>query len=149
MTEFDAIEDLAKCYGDNCLQLSPIDDENLPHEYSLKAIRFAQNQENCTEPVILPVFDEFDDTAINNPVLWLHLLIDTCEGFEESQDYTEWRLNEGYPDTSFFKSLYASYKEKVPKLRKIIGTDIKAINAHHLEFNTNVAQALRAYQFDE
>ena len=144
-SELMKIEGLARCYKENHLMLSVL--ERIPEltEWSLREIEFCANTEAGDMCCTVIVFDEYDDAEIQNPVLWLHLVIDTCNGYEEAQDYNEWRLNEGYPDTDYFKSLYQSYSVIVPEIRKIIG-DVETIGLYHIEFNTSITQALREYR---
>ena len=76
----------------------------------------------------------------------LHLILDTCQGFEEAKDYHEWRKNEGYKDTALFQSLYQQYSILIPKIRDIVGHEVIAIDSFHIEFGTNIAEVLRSYE---
>ena len=145
MIKHRVIEGLAECYTSNKLVLTICDEDEKLREASLKNIRLCQKNAETPESIIVTVFDEYDDTTIQNPVLWLHLIVDTCQGFEEAANYDEWRLNEGYKDTAFFESLYSSYADIIPRIRNIIGKDVRALDSHHIEFNTDLAQALRNY----
>ena len=146
MTEYSTIDDLADCYTGNKLSLDIMESDPSLDSESLKNIQLSYINADSLESLGVIVFDEYEDTNIQNPVLWLHLIVDTCEGFEEAVDYREWRANEGYKDTPFYQSLYATYAEVIPKIRKVIGREVKAVDAHHIEFNTDVAKALRNYQ---
>ncbi|NKB36017.1 MAG: hypothetical protein GKR93_02455 [Gammaproteobacteria bacterium] len=146
MSEHKVIKELAECLKANKLVLSINERNSHMREYSLQNIQLSQNKADGSKAIVVPVFDEYDDTRIQNPVLWLHLIVDTCEGFEQAANYDEWRSNEGYKDSDFFSSLYADYTDLIPKIRTIIGSDIRAIDSHHIEFNTDIAQALRNYQ---
>jgi|GEM_PF-2844249 hypothetical protein len=141
MSEIEIIEAIARCYKDNNISLFILDITPELSQESLREIKLSVD--NISTSII--VFDEFNDVEIQNPILWLHLIIDACEGFEEAKDYHEWRLNEGFHDTAFFQSLYQQYTLLVPEIRKIIGHAVKAVDSHHIEFNTNIAIALREY----
>jgi len=146
MTEMNTIADLADCYTSKKLALVIMDSNATLDDVSLKDIQLSYKNAEYAESITVTVFDEYEDTKINNPLLWLHLIIDTCEGFEEAVDYREWLLNEGYKDTPFFQSLYARYSEVIPQIRAVLGNKVKAVDAHHIEFNTGIAKALRNYQ---
>ena len=146
MTETNTIDELAACYKSNKLSLVIMDANVTLDDESLKDIQLSYKNAEYADLITVTVFDEYEDTKIKNPVLWLHLIIDTCEGFEEAIDYREWLLYEGYKNTPFFQSLYARYSEVIPKVRALVGNKVKAVDAHHIEFNTSIAKALRNYQ---
>ncbi|MGK0224160.1 MAG: hypothetical protein ACI9ON_003409 [Limisphaerales bacterium] len=51
-----------------------------------------------------------------------------------------------YKDTPLFQSLYQQLSNTIPKIRDIIGAEVTAIDYHHIEFNTDIAKALREYK---
>ena len=136
---------LADCYKNKKLILSIEKETNALSEESLRMITI-QNNTDCNSAVSIVVSDEYRDTEINNPILWLHLVVEACEWFEEAGDYLTWRQDLGFKDNVFFKELYATLKIDVPKIRGLIGYKVKAIDHHHIEFNTDVAQALRNFE---
>jgi len=91
-------------------------------------------------------FHEYNDAEIQNPLLWLHLILDTFQSFEEASDYDALRKNEGYKDTPLYQSLYLQHSNTIPKIRAIIGVDVTVIDYHHIEFNTGIAKALLQYK---
>jgi len=138
------ISALAKCYKNKHLILSV--EKEIKHltEESLREIT-VNNLEGIQSAVKLIVFDEYRDADIDNPILWLHLVVEACEWFEEADDYLIWRQDLGFKDNDFFLELYERLKNNVPEIRKLIGYDVKAIDHYHIEFNTDVAQALRNF----
>lgn len=139
IAELKIIDEMAKCYIVNHLSLSVLECKPDLAEESLREIKLCAGNDQCFN---ITIFDEYDDAEIQNPVLWLHLVIDTCCAFENPQDYDEWRKDEGYADNDFYKSLYQQYAVVIPEIRKVIG-DVITIGYHHMEFNTNIAWTLR------
>ncbi len=136
---------LADCYKNKNLILSVEKETNPLSEESLRVISI-QNSTDSNNVVAIVVSDEYRDADINNPILWLHLVVEACEWYEEANDYLTWRQDFGFKDNAFFQDLYTSLKVVVPKTRELIGYDVKAVDHHHIEFNTDVAQALRNYE---
>jgi len=143
MSDKETIKQIANCYTNKKLSLSVLEEKPALAEESLREIQIQTG--NTTLTII--IFDEYKDLDIQNPVLWLNFIIDTCQSFEEEKDFHEWRKNEGYKDTDFYQSLYQTYSELIPKIREIIGTEVRAIDYQHIEFNTDIAKALRVYKF--
>jgi len=139
----DAINALSKCYLDRGLKISVLTEDPILREESLRQVTLATTHQDTQNEIIITLFDEFRDADCQNPVLWLHLIMDTCTGFEESEGYDEWRLNEGFKNTAYFQSLYMEYARLVPVVRKIVGDEIKPLDSFHFELNTDTAKALR------
>jgi hypothetical protein len=99
-----------------------------------------------TEKLVVPVYDEFRDALIENSALRLHLILQTCEYYEESADYNAWLLDIGIHHCAAAAEVYARIENLVPKLRSILGHEIRAVPDWDIEFNTDVAQALRALE---
>ena len=94
---------------------------------------------------IVPVFDEFCDVELDNAAVWFHLVLETCECFEEAKDYKEWLIDfNGLTDNALSQSLFDDLKILVPKLRSQLGKTPLAIDSSEIEFNTNIAKDLRA-----
>lgn len=142
MSNKETIEKIANCYNDKQLSLTVLAEKSELAQEFLKEIQLKAGDTT----LIIIIFDEYNDLNIANPVLWLNLIIDTCQGFEEARGYDEWRENEGYKDNDFYQSLYHEYLAVVPNIRNIIGEQVKAIDYYHIEFNTDIAKALRAYK---
>ena len=145
MSELSAIEAIAECYRNCRLNLTVLQEKAELRIHSLREISF-----DCDElerPIVLTCFDEYRDCELDNPVLWLHLILDCCEGYEEATDFGVWVTHEGFSgDDHFFFSLYRLLAEQVPNIRKVIGAEVRAVDSEHLQFGTNVATELRAYQ---
>jgi hypothetical protein len=142
-TDMNAINALLNCYRDRGLKLSVLAEDPELREESLRQITLTSGDSGFEDGVVVTVFDEFRDADCQNPVLWLHLVMDACAGFEESRDYDEWRLNEGFKDTAFFQSLFAQYAALMPVVRMIVGDGLMPLDAFHFELNTGTAKALR------
>lgn len=142
MTEINIIEKLAGCIRKGIFSIQVLPDKTSLSEYSLKEIQIVSEDEK----LLFTVYDEYNDTDIQNPVLWLNLIVDTCSAFEEAEGYKTWLSDEGYDDTPYFQSLYQEYAKIIPKVRKLIGDDIEAIAYQHFEFNTATAKKLREYK---
>lgn len=142
MSDLEIIETLAKCIRDKTFSLSVLPTNKHLSEYSLNEIQIAHQNEN----IVMTVYDEYHDTKIDNAVLWLNIILDTCIAYEEAKDYNTWLSNEGYPDNSFFRSLYQQYENIIPQVRAIIGFDLEVISYSHFELNTDTAKALRQYK---
>ncbi|MFT4816979.1 MAG: hypothetical protein ACI80L_001359 [Pseudohongiellaceae bacterium] len=142
MSNLKTIRSIANCYKANNLCLSVLPEKPELADQSLRDIQLKNNDTTLT----ITVFDEYKDTEIQNPILWLHLILDTCQSFEEASDYDTWRKNEGYQDTPLYQSLYQQLSNTIPKIRDIIGSEVTAIDYHHIEFNTDIAKALREYK---
>ena len=146
MSDLEIIHEIARCYKNNGLTLSILENKLELSNESLREIQLCVGKKPGNKCLTIIVFDEYKDAEIQNPILWLHMVLDTCQGFEEAKDYHEWRKNEGYKDTAFFQSLYQQYSILIPKIRDIIGHKVKTIDSFHIEFGTNIAKALRSYE---
>lgn len=92
-----------------------------------------------------PFMDEYDDIIQENPVVLLNFIVQECEFFEEASGYEVWCEDIGVnKDKKSSRDLYEELEVKVPQIRKLIGSEIKALNHYDIEFNTGLAQALRA-----
>ena len=92
----------------------------------------------------VPVFDEFNDVALHNPVIWFHLVLQTCEYFEDADSFEPWLVDNGLKHNALSELLYVEIKQLVPQLRQYLAGAPPAINDHDIEFNTFTAQDLRA-----
>lgn len=142
MAELERIEKLAACYKENNLRLTVSDWQEPAAREFIRDIQLQVEDKTIT----VPVFDEYSDTDIDNPILWLNLILDSCVGFEEAEDYSVWLQDEGYKDNVFYQSLYQHYAEVIPLVRQYLGNEIKSIDCYHFEFNTDTAKALREYK---
>lgn len=146
MSNLERIAEMVKCYKNNDLILSVLDERSELSDESLREIQLCVDRKPGNKCLTVIVFDEYKDAEIQNPILWLHMILDTCQGFEEAKDYQEWRKNEGYKDTAFFQLLYQQYSVVIPKIRDIVGQKVKAIDSYHIEFRTDIVETLRSYE---
>jgi len=92
----------------------------------------------------VPCFDEYDDARIESRVVRLHLVLDACDCFEEAPNFDTWRRDLGLPDDVVCREMYAQLKNVVPAIRSLVGTKAAPIDPRTIEFNTDLAAALRA-----
>ena len=119
MSEFEMVEAIASCYIQNQFEITVADVQSVLSEHSLRELSIRRQDTPIADSISLIVFDEYGDADIDNPVLWLQLILTTCETFEESENYQQWLKDEGYQDGEFFQSLYIQYQQQIPKIRKI------------------------------
>lgn len=92
----------------------------------------------------IPVDDEYEDVKHGNPVVLLHLVLQECEFYEDAEDYLVWCKDVGLKAADVtVRSIYFELREIVPQIRALLG-NLKAVPGYDIEFNTDVAQALRA-----
>ena len=139
-----AIDALASCYQNKGLEITVLADNPVFQCESLRKFRLATKNDDRTAELIMTVFDEFRDADCPYPVLWLNLILVACAGFEESKNFTDWCLNEGFGNSAFYKSIYQEYSRQVPGVRKIVGASIKPLDSFHFELNTETAKTLQA-----
>lgn len=97
------------------------------------------------QQIVIPIMDEFSDIEIGNPIVLLHFVLSECEMYEEASDITQWAQDVGLKlSHSSTHIIYRELYETVPRIRALIGSEIKAISTYEIEFNTGVAKALRA-----
>lgn len=94
---------------------------------------------------IVPVDNEYEDVELNNPVVFLDMILREVEYFEESKNFIEWlsvsaELSKDKETINFYRSL----KEITPNIRSIVGKEVKAIPYSEIELNTGMAKALRS-----
>lgn len=92
----------------------------------------------------LAVDDEYDDATEGNQALLLHLVLATCECFEEADDFVEW-AEEAEMDAakSWTRQLYQELAGVVPRIREAVGPEAKAISSWDFNLNAGAARVLR------
>jgi len=92
----------------------------------------------------IEVDDEYGDATDENPALLLHLVLATCECYEEAEDVLEWAV-EAELDASegWVRELFQRLGAVVPKIRDLVGSEVKAIPAWDFTLNSGAARALR------
>ena len=127
------------------LKSSDIVLEVLPSKEELVSISYAEIQvQTDGSCYVIPVFDEFKDVQLDNPILWFHLVVEACEYFEDVEQYDAWRLDVGLNDEEIVSEIYQHLKRTVPLLRQHIGISVKAISDYDFQLNTGITQKLRA-----
>lgn len=94
---------------------------------------------------IVAVYNEYEDIELNNPVVFLDMILREVECFEENKAIKNWAFENAVKPTDrdairFYKNL----KECAPKIRAIVGNNVKSIPYFDIELNTGIAKALRA-----
>ncbi|MCP4457958.1 MAG: hypothetical protein GY816_08040 [Cytophagales bacterium] len=73
-----------------------------------------------------------------------HLVLIECEEYEDTTDFLDWAKSSGLnPSELSVERVYAELKEFVPKLREIIGPDVKPLLSFDFEMNMGSAYKLR------
>jgi len=93
---------------------------------------------------IIPVDNEYKDVELNNPMLFLNMILEEITHFEESDSFLDWlsgvhQLSKD-PETQEF---YERIKKCTLDIREIVGDEIEPIPYFEIEMNTSLAQALR------
>ena len=96
--------------------------------------------------ITIPVFDEYKDCELNNPVVWYHLILEAMEYFEEAKSPEDWFSDIGIREDELSYNIYHRLMKIVPIVRNITGSTAKAISDYDIQFNTHIAKALRACQ---
>lgn len=136
----DPIDALCGLLEERSLRLEVLPENADLARHDLREIRLHVGDES----VVLPVFDEFRDSDLPSQVVRLHLLLDACECFEEAADASTWRSDLGLPKEPIVEAAYRRLAIGVPQVRAWIGRDVRAINAHDIEFGTTLATRLRS-----
>lgn len=118
--------------------VEPASAQHQPH--SIRVLRI----KHAAEQWAVPCFDEFGDAEIESHVVRLHLVLDACECFEEAPDFETWRRDLGFPDEPVCREIHAQLATVVPAVRSLLGSEAAPIDSRAIEFNTDLAQALRA-----
>ncbi|RNC83150.1 MAG: hypothetical protein ED557_10590 [Balneola sp.] len=139
---YSEINALKKCIIENDLTFEAISpkrlDVNFHYDEEVK-MRFGDQE------FIIPVDNEYSFVELNNPVVFLHLILEEIEYIEDSKDLYEWTGNMiqlTYDEK--IVALYNGLKEVAPQIRAIVGKEVRAIPHFDIELNTGLAKALRA-----
>ena len=94
---------------------------------------------------IIPVDNEYEDVELNNPVVFLDMILREIECFEEHKSISEWAfINAVKPKSREAVQFYKTLKEAAPAIRSIVGQNVKSIPYFEIELNTGLAKALRS-----
>ncbi len=114
--------------------------KELPDPYVRIQITLLLNQIS----LIIPAWDEYKDAQTRHPVLMLHLALMECEEYEDTTDFIDWAKSSGLnPSEPSVERVYAELKEFAPKLREIIGPEVKPLPSFDFEMNMGTAYKLR------
>jgi hypothetical protein len=92
----------------------------------------------------LPVCDEYEDVDEANPLVLLHLLLREIEYYEDAEDYLVWCEDTGLKaEDELSRSIWFELREVAPKIRRLFGSELKAIDDFDFEMNTGITKALR------
>lgn len=113
---------------------------NQDHLYDEEIKMIYNNQE-----FIIAVYNEYEDVELNNPVVFLDMILREVESFEESKSINEWAFDNAVkPKNREAIEFYKILKEASPKIRSIVGEKVKSIPYFDIELNTGMAKALRS-----
>ena len=88
--------------------------------------------------------DEYKEATEQNQALLLHFVLDTCECYEETEDFLEWAKEAELDSTvGWVLELYRELGEKVPQIREVVGTEVRALSSWDFSLNAGAAQYLR------
>ena len=93
---------------------------------------------------IVAVDNEYGDVELNNPIVFLDMILREIEYFEESENFMAWlsvsaELSKNKETISFYRTL----KKVTPIIRSIVGKEVKSIPYFEIELDTGMAKALR------
>jgi len=92
----------------------------------------------------IEVDDEYGDATDEKPALLLHLVLATCECYEEAEDVLEWAVEaELDPSEARVQDLFSRLGDVVPRIREVVGREVKAVPAWDFTLNSGAARALR------
>jgi len=140
--QYPQIEQLRKAVRNHNITLTaePVDEDLQKLYWRRVKLTFFANKIS----LIIPVDDECQDVDKGNQLVMFHLVVDTCEAYEEAEDFLVWCKDNGLDTASVSAgNIYYELKEVIPKVREIIGPDIQAISSWDFQMNTDVAQVLR------
>lgn len=94
---------------------------------------------------IIPVDNEYGDVEINNPIVFLDMILREIEYFEESENFIAWlsvsaELSKNKETINFYRTL----KQVAPIIRSIVGKEVKSVPYFEIELDTGMAKALRS-----
>lgn len=139
--EFPAIDELKEVIVRHNLSFAVAKSKKeLPNPYVRIQVTLLLNQIS----LIIPAFDEYEDAKKEHPVLMFHLVLTECEDYEDATDFVDWAKTSGLnPSEPRVVRVWDELKEFVPKLREIIGSEIKSLSGFDFEMNMGVAYKLR------
>lgn len=77
--------------------------------------------------ISIPVLDEYEDVDLKHPAVLLHLILQECEAYDESEDFLVWTAELGLdPRDPVVRQIYFELRDVVPQLRTVFGNEIKS-----------------------
>ncbi len=93
---------------------------------------------------IVAVYNEYEDIELNNPVVFLDMILREVECFEETKSIKNWAFDNAVkPKDKEAIRFYRALQKSAPKIRAIVGNKVKSIPYFDIELNTGMAKALR------
>lgn len=139
MNETDPVEALKQYYQTHDIELQALPRCAPYNVYGMRVIRLSRDKETF----FVPVTDEYGDSDIESPLVGLHLVLQTCEYFEQAEGYTHWLEDIELQDTQFAQELYQRLEILLPELRRVLGFQIKAISDWDIQLGTAIIRRLR------
>jgi hypothetical protein len=94
--------------------------------------------------VSIAVDDEYGDATEDNQAILLHLVLASCECYEEGEDLLEWAREAGMDvSKEWVRELYDQLRDVVPRIREVVGSDVRAISSWDFNLNAGAARTLR------
>ena len=131
-----ALHDLAQSLSAEITAMPPRDELR---SMSLREICITTAEQR----MLIIVSDEYADADTACKAILLHLLLKTCEYYEDAANQCTWCQDMELPDNHFSTALYEELGMLVPKLRDIIGRHVCSISDYDIQFNTAIAKELR------
>ena len=94
--------------------------------------------------VSIAVDDEYGDATEDNQAILLQLVLAACECYEEADDVLEWAREAGMDvSKDWVRQLYDQLRDVVPRIREVVGSDVRAISSWDFTLNAGAARTLR------
>jgi hypothetical protein len=137
--EIEALEKTLKDH-DLLLRVEPEPEDSQSSER--RRVRLTRGQGDLDLSIL--VDDESGDATDEHQLLLLHLVLAECEGYEEASDILVWAAeSELDASESWVRGLFSELGEVVPRIREVVGTDVKALASWDFTMNTGPARDLR------
>jgi len=96
---------------------------------------------------IIPVDDEYEDvqTQSGNTALMLHLILNECVFYKESEDFLVWCKDAGLSASQTEpRKMYFELRESAIRILEMMDGKAKPLSNWDFSMNTGITQALRA-----
>ena len=114
-----------------------------PPEHAL-GYRRVRLERPRAQPLGIWVDDEDRDAVNDNQPLLLNLVLMACEAYEEAHDPNAWAMDTGLDiGSAEIRELYDELVTVVPRIRAVLGEEVRAVSAWDFALDAGAAQALR------